>query len=178
MKMALFLFMLTCGLAQAQTKPAVDNWKPLRYFVGIWVGSGKGDSGDSKVEREYKFALNSKFLQVTHRSTYDPKTANPKGNVHEDLGFFSYDRARKQFVFRQFHVEDFFMQFVASSISEDGKTVVLETENVENIPKTMRTRVTYKIVNENEFTETYEIAEPGKDYAVYWVKEFTRKKAG
>lgn len=175
MKIVLFITLFACGLVSAQTSTPPDNWKPLRFFVGTWEGTGKGESGESKVEREYKFALNNKFLQATHRSTYAPQTKDPKGVVHEDLGFFSYDKARKQFVFRQFHVEGFVIQFLVSSISEDGKTMILDSESNENIPKDMRSRETYKILNDNEFTETYEIAEPGKDFVVYWVKHFKRK---
>jgi hypothetical protein len=62
-----------------------------------------------------------------------------------------------------------------SLTTEDGKTMILDGESNENIPKDMRSRETYKILNDNEFTETYEIAEPGKDFVVYWVKHFKRK---
>ena len=96
--------------------------------------------------------------------------------MHEDLGLFSYDKGRKQFVLRQFNSEDFIVQWLITSISDDGKTIILDSEAVENIPKSMRTRLTYKIIGDNEFTETYEIAEPGKDLAAYYVKNFKRKK--
>ncbi len=153
-----------------------DTWKPLRFFVGVWEGTGKGEPGESKVEREYKFTLNNKFLQATHRSTYAPQPKNVKGEVHDDLGFFSYNKARKQFVFRQFHIEGFVTQYVASTISENGKTIILESESIENIGKGMRARETYKIINDNEFTETFQIAEPGKEFVVYSFNQFKRKK--
>ena len=79
------------------------------------------------------------------------------------------------FFVRQFYFEGFVIQFLVSSISADGKTMILDSESNENIPKDMRSRITYKILNNNEFTETYEIAEPGKDFGVYWVKHFKRK---
>lgn len=171
--LALIVFVTASAVAQS---PQADVWKPLTFFVGVWEGTGKGEAGEAMVEREYKFALNDKFLQVSHRSIYDPKTKNPKGNVHEDVGFFSFDRARKQLVFRQFNSEGFVVQFLVSGSSDNGKTVVLESENNENIPKDMRVRITYKIVSDVEFTETYEIAEPGKDFAAYYTKNFKRKK--
>ncbi len=177
MKIALFIILFAYGLVSAQTSTPPDNLKPLRFFVGMWTGTGKGEAGDSKVEREYKFVLNNRFLQATYRSIYPHQTKNQKAKiVHEDFGFFSYDKARKQFVFRQFYVEDFVIQYVVSSISDDGKTIILDSESVENIPKTMRSRVTYKILNGNEFTDTYEIAEPDKDFVVYRVKHFKRQK--
>ena len=172
----LFALLFISAAVSAQTTAQIDPWKPLKFFIGVWEGTGKGEAGDSMVEREYKFTLGNKYMQVTARSIYDPKAKLPKGNVHEDLGLFSYDKARKQFVFRQFNAEDFVVQFVVASISDDGKIMILESESVENIPKNMRLRVTYKIVSENEFTETYEGSESGKDFAMYYAKDFKRKK--
>jgi hypothetical protein len=173
----LLLVLFVPVLVTAQTPPAqVDTWKPLKFFVGVWEGTGTGESGEAKVEREYKFALNNKFLQVTHRSNYAPQTKNPKGEVHDDLGFFSWDRSRKQFVFRQFHVESFVIQYILSSISEDGKTIILDSENIENVPKGMRSRETFKILNDNEFTKTFEISMPGQEYKVYSENRFKRRQ--
>ncbi len=172
----LFIILLATGFVSAQPATKPDVWKPLKFFVGMWEGTGKGESGESKVERKYEFALNNKFLQVTHRSSYAPQEKNPKGEVHDDLGFFSYDKGRKQFVFRQFHVEGFVTQYIASTISEDGKTIIFDSESIENVGKGMRARETYKIVNDNEFTETFEIAEPGKDFVVYSANHFKRTK--
>lgn len=171
-----FIILLATGFVSAQTATKPDVWKPLKFFVGMWEGTGKGESGESKVERKYEFALNNSFLQVAHRSNYAPQEKNPKGEVHDDLGFFSYDKARKQFVFRQFHVESFVIQYLVSNISEDGKTMTLDSENIENVPKGMRSRETFKILNNNEFTETFEISMPGKEFQVYSVNRFKRKK--
>ena len=164
----------TVALAQADAKP--DTWKPLRYFVGVWEGTGKGESGESKVEREYKFTLNDKFLQAKHRSTYAPQPKNAKGEIHDDLGFFSYDRSRKQFVFRQFHVEGFVIQYVLSSVSDDGKTLVLTSESIENIGAGWRSREKWKIIGDDEFVETFELAGPGKEFSVYSENRFKRRR--
>jgi len=171
----LFIILIVSSFVSAQTKKP-DVWEPLKFFVGKWEGAGKGQSGVSTVEREYKFTLNSKFLEASHKSTYAPQEKNPKGEVHDDLGFFSYDKARKQFIFRQFHVESFVIHYVLSSVSADGKTLVFDTESIENIPAGYKARETYKILNENEFTETFEIAGPGKEYEVYSENRFKRKK--
>jgi hypothetical protein len=159
----------------AQTMQQTDNWKALRYFVGTWEGTGTGQPGESKVEREYKFVLNGKFLQANHRSTYAPQPKNPKGEVHDDFGYFSYDKPRRQFVFRQFHVEGFVTEYVATSISPDGKTIVLDSESIENIPTGWRARETLRILNETEFTETFELSGPGKEFQVYSENKFKRK---
>jgi len=129
----------------------------------------------SKVQREYRFVLNNKFLHVQNKSTYDPQPKNPKGEVHEDWGMISFDKGRKRFVLRQFHVEGFVNQFVMNS-SDEGKTIVFTSESIENIPSGFRARETYKIVGPDEFQEVFEIAEPGKGFEVYSESHFKRKK--
>jgi hypothetical protein len=70
-------------------------------------------------------------------------------------------------VLRQFHAEGFVNQYVMTSSSADGKTIVFTTESIENIPAGWRARETYKIINADEFIEVFELAEPGKDFDVY-----------
>lgn len=86
----------------------------------------------------------------------------------------SFDKSRKKFVFRQFHVEGFVNQYVMTST--DVKTIVFASESIENIPAGFRARETYKILGPDEFTEVFEIAEPGKEFEVYSEGHFKRKK--
>ena len=160
--------------AQESTKQ--DVWEPLKFFVGKWEGEGEGRPGVSKAEREYQFVLQDKFLEVRNKSVYEPQESNPKGEVHEDWGFFSYDANRKKFVLRQFFVEGYVNQYVLDSLSSDGKTFIFVTESIENILSGWRARETYRILNQNEFTETFELAAPDKDFEVYIENHFKRKK--
>jgi hypothetical protein len=132
--------------------------------------------GTSKVEREYRFVLNDKFLEMKNKSTYEPQEDNPKGEVHEDCGLFSYDQGRKKFVFRQFHVEGFVNQYVLDSLPADGKTLIFVTEGIENIPSGWRARETYNILNDDEFTETFELAPPEQEFELYITNHFKRKR--
>jgi len=174
MRKALFLLFLIPLLVVAQDTKKPDVWTPLKFFVGPWKGTGKGEPGVSQVERTYRFILNGQYIQIEHKSIYAPQEKNPKGETHQDIGFFSYDRGRKQFVLRQFHLEGFVNQFKAE-VSEDGKLIVFTSESIENIPAGYRAKETYRILNENEFTETFEIAEPGKDFQVYSENHFKRQ---
>jgi hypothetical protein len=97
--LALLARFAAAAAAQAPAKKP-SPWEPLRFFVGSWTGIGNGQPGTSSVEREYSFALNDRFLEVRNKSTYLPQEKNPKGEVHEDRGFVSWDRARRRFVFR------------------------------------------------------------------------------
>jgi hypothetical protein len=171
---AALLFLPMFVAAQPQTKP--DAWVPLKYFVGKWEGTGSGKPGESKVQREYQMVLSGKFLQVQNRSTYDPQPKNPKGEIHDDWGMIGFDKARNQFVFRQFHVEGFVIHYVVTSIAPDGNTIVFTSESIENIPAGWRARETSKIISADEFVEVFELAEPGKDFQVYSEARLLRKK--
>lgn len=172
---SLLLVALLSASAATQTNQKPDVWAPLKFFVGAWEGPSKGQPGQGTCEREYQFALNGKFLQVKNKSTYAPQEKNPKGEVHEDWGLFSFDKSRKKFVLRQFHVEGFVIQYLLDSKSEDGKTLVFISESIENIPAGWRAKETYRIVNDNEFTEVFELAAPGKEFELYSETKFKRK---
>ena len=168
--------LLVASVGAAQKPLPADIWAPFRYLVGSWEGTGNGQPGLSKVQREYRLVLNDKFLHVQNRSVYDPQPKNPKGETHEDWGMISFDKSRKLFVMRQFHVEGFVNQYVNTSTTADGRTIVFTSESIENIPAGFRARETYKVLGPDEFTEVFEIAGPGKDFEVYSESHFKRKK--
>jgi hypothetical protein len=172
------LLCATLNVRGAESMPATkpDVWAPLRGLVGQWEGESKGEPGVGKAARTYAFVLNHRFIQVNNKSAYPAQVKNPKGETHEDFGFISYDKAAKKFVFRQFHVEGFVNHYALESISADGKTIVFATVVNENLPPGFRGRETYRIVSDDEFVETFAMAEPGRDFATYSETLFRRKK--
>ena len=153
-----------------------DPWQPIRGLLGSWEGDAQGQPGAGKSEREYRLTLKDRFIQVNNKSTYPPQEKNPKGEVHEDVGFISYDRALGKLVLRQFHVEGFVNQYSLDNISADGRTIVFVTTAIENIPSGWRGRETYRFVSDDEFVETFALAEPGKEFATYSETRFRRKR--
>ena len=149
-----------------------DPLQPLAFMIGRWEGTSNGQPGSAQVQREYSRILNSRFIRVQNRSVYQPQEKNPKGEVHEDLGMFSFDSARQRLVFRQFHEEGFVNQYVHDP-GPTGK-VVFTTEAIENIPAGWRARETYVIHGTDEFEEIFELAEAGKTFEVYSHARFTR----
>ena len=149
-------------------------WTPFTYFIGSWQGSGKGQSGLSRVERTYEFVLNNNFLFVKSKSTYEPQAQNPKGEIHEEWGLISYDKAREKQIFRQFHVEGFANQYVLDNVAEDGQSISFVTEAIENIPPGWKARETYQILAPDEFVEVIELAGAGKEFEVYSTNHFQR----
>jgi hypothetical protein len=142
-------------------------WSPFRYFVGKWEGTGIADGINGKYERSYQFIFNKKYIEVKNKSIYPPTEKKPKGEVHEDLGYISYDKIRKAFMLRQFHIEGFVNQYKLDSISSDRKTIVFLSENIENIAPGFRARESYQLLNDTVFIETFELAEPNGVFEVY-----------
>lgn len=152
------------GAQQGTSKP--DRFAPLRFLAGTWRGDQAGQPGRGTAERTYQFILNDRFLQETNTSTYPPQEKNKTGEVHHHMSMISYDTARKLFVFRQFHTEGFVNTYVQQPTAGD-KTIVFVSEAIENIPSGYRARETYTMLNDDEFTERFEIAEPGKEFELY-----------
>lgn len=164
------------AIDQEPPKKQSDPLTPLRLFIGKWEGDAKGKPGVGKMEREYAFVLNGRFIQISNKAVYAPQEKNPKGEVHEDLGFFGYDKAQKKFSLRQFHVEGFVVQYALESMSEDGRTFVFVSTAIENIGAGWTARETYKFLSDDEFVETFALAGPGKGFETYSETHFRRKQ--
>jgi hypothetical protein len=161
-------------LAQAEKKQ--DVWDPLKFFIGTWEGTGEGKSGVSEVLKEFQFVLGGKYLRMTTKANFEPQENNPKGEVHEDFGYISYDRSRKKFVFRQFHIEGFINQYVLESISEDGKTIRWVAEKMENAPPDWKVELIYTIKEKNTLEESFNLGMPERDFECYNLNRLKRKK--
>jgi hypothetical protein len=155
---------------------ASSPWQHLRFLIGHWEGTAQGRIGEGTVERSYEWVLNDRFIHVRHKSVYAPQPRNPRGEVHEELGFISYDRARKRLVLRQFHVESYVTQYSAEPPVSDTAALVFVSESLENLPAGWRARESYALLNANEFVETFELAAPGKDFEVYTRNHFRRRR--
>jgi hypothetical protein len=155
-----------------QTATPADRLALLAPLVGRWSGTTEGEPGTGTVERHYEPVLGARFVHVKNVSVYPPQAKNPKGERHEDLGFFSYDSARKAIVFRQFHVEGFVNQYLLDAASSPDR-LVFTTEAIENIPAGWRARETY-VIGTDRLEEIFELAEPGQDFAVYSRNRLTR----
>jgi len=169
----LLCLIATLGFSQNAKRDSI--WAPIHYFVGQWSGDGGGEPGIGKYERSYQPTLNGNFIEIHNKSTYPPTDKNPKGEVHEDIGYVFYDKARKTFLLRQLHIEGFANDYILESLSPDKKSLVFTSEAIVNIPKGWRARETYHIIGPNEFEETFELSPPDKPFSVYTKVKFKRK---
>jgi hypothetical protein len=172
--MTLLAVVLASLIAQSPAVPSPtptpDVWAPIRFMAGEWRGESEGRPGKGTVERNYAFFLNNRFLHETNVSTYPPQEKNPKGEIHHHSSFFSYDRARKAIVLRQFHQEGFVNQF---GLRSTESPLVFESEALENVPPSWKARETYEVVSPDEFIETFELANGGT-FEVYSRTRFKR----
>jgi len=150
----------------SQSSPLTNELSSLEFFLGRWEGTAEGQPGKGTVTREYVPLLRSKIIQAKHHGEYPPQPANPKGEVHEDTGIYSYDGGAKRIRFRQFHVEGFVVSYVLEPEAKPG-TFVFVSEAIENIPAGYRSRETHVVLGPDEFEEVFELADPGKDFQLY-----------
>lgn len=167
MKTFLFLLLFLPFVVSAQNSVKTDPWALFKPFIGKWTGEGGGEPGKGSYVRSYQHIMDNKFIEVRNQSSYPPSASNPKGEVHEDLGYISYDKSLKTFRLRQFHIEGFVNEYILDSISMDQKTLMFVTESIENIPNGWRAKETYRILSDTQIEETFELAAPQKDYEVY-----------
>lgn len=170
------LVVLMSGLLFAQTGQEKDPWELLRFLEGRWAGQGEGMSGHSELTQDYHFILNGQFLQMKTRAVFKPQEKNPKGEIHEDMGLFSYDRARKKFIMRGFYVEGFVNRYVLGRVSEDGKTFIFETEDVENGPPGTKAKLEFKRMGAGELEQSFYVAFPGSEYSCFSVNKLKKQR--
>jgi hypothetical protein len=164
---AAVIAMVSMAALPASAKQAVpDNFAVIAPLMGKWSGPQEGQPGQGTSERVYEPALNGRFIRVRNTSTYPPQEKNLKGERHEDESVFSFDRARKRILLRQFHIEGFVITYVQDVDAKPG-TVSFTSESIENIPAGWRARETYVFHGSDEIEEIFELAEAGKPFAVY-----------
>ena len=154
--------------ARGQGSPA--GLQRIDFLVGEWRGTSRGEPGDGTVERSCAKALNDRFIECRTTTTYPPQEKNKKGEVHVDRAFYSYDKAAKKLRLRQFHGEGFVNTYA------ETEPLVFTTVEIENIPQGWRARETYEQQSPDSWSERFELAQPGKDFAVYTSTSLQRVK--
>lgn len=163
----MFLLVLSASML-ANDKP--DGLQKLDFMIGKWHGTSSGEPGQGTSERECIRILNDRFLECRTTATYPPQKKNAKGEVHVDRAIFSFDKKVKKLRLRQFHGEGFVNTFM------EGDSLVFTTDDIENIPEGWRARETYRQLSPDSWTETFELAEPGKDFTIYSASTLERVK--
>ena len=164
------------GRDQAMQVPAADRLAPVRPLLGDWDGTAEGQPGKGTVRRSYTLVLGDRFVHERNVTTYPAQAANPKGEVHEHWSLLDFDRQRDTIVLRQFHQEGFVNEYRLDPSASTPARLVFESVRFDNLDPAWRARETYELQGPDAFTETFELAQPGKPFAVYSRSRFTRRK--
>lgn len=76
---------------------------------------------------------------------------------------------------QQFHQEGFVNQYVHVPEESTALRLVFVSEAFENLDGRWRAREIYEVSGDDAFTETFELAEPGKGFQVYSKTSFRRR---
>jgi len=123
----------------------------------------------------YEFVVVGNFLQMKTRSVFEPQEMNPDGEIHEDMGMFSYDQVRKAVVLRAFYVEGFVNTYVPDEISGDGRTMIFVTEAVENGPPGTKARLEFERISGDEMEERFFVAFPEQEFSCFSTNRLKKK---
>ena len=163
-----------CALFAVPVPASTDRWEPVRFMLGNWQGEAQGEPGRGTVERSYELVLGDQFIEERNTSRYEARDGKPP-ETHHHRSFFSYDKARKTLMLRQFHEEGFVLLY-ALAASSTPTHLVFESVTFENFSNDWKSRETYDLVSNDEFIETFELAAPGKEFELYSRSHFRRQK--
>jgi hypothetical protein len=179
MKTLVALLMFATLTASAATDPATspmnDRWGRVRFLLGTWEGTATGEPGKGTAVRTYELVLGGQFIEEHSTSRYEAK-AGLKPEIHHHRGFLSYDKTRKTFMLRRFHEEGFVNLYALDTDKSMAAYLIFDSVTFENFSNEWRARENYEVISPDEFVETFELAEPGKDFVEYSRIHFKRKK--
>lgn len=170
--LAAAFLMLLVNTVNAQNIP-LEKFSEL---IGKWSGTGSvSETSESVIHSEFNWVMNKKYIEVKNHSEFKLTAQNPQGEIHDDVGFISFDRSRKRFVFRQFHVEGFVNQYVLNDSLSVGNKFVFESEIIENFVPGGRARYTLILKSGKQLETWFDLAMPGKEMTCYGQNQLTRE---
>ena len=176
MKFSLVMVLVLGAAAAVPADLQTDRWQPIRFMLGSWLGEASGEPGKGTVERTYEFVLGDKFIEEHNTSRYAATAPDRKPEIHHHRGFISFDKAASTLMLRHFHEEGFVNLYALDAKASSASHLVVESVSFENFSNEWKARETYDVVSADEFIETFELAAPGKEFALYSRNHFKRKR--
>ena len=158
--------------AAGDSPPQEDPWAPFRQLIGVWRGDAAGFGSVSDLQHEWDLAVQDRFLRLRTRSVQ--RTEDGEGEVHEDVGYLSFDTDRGAYVFRRFLSEGFVNTF---DVAREGDAITFEARESESA-EGMRGRMVLTFEGEHDYGMVLELAGPGGDFAACQEMKLHRVKGG
>jgi hypothetical protein len=153
---------------QADADP--DIWGPLIHLQGQW----KAEDNESTVYQEFRFIMNGKFLLMKTKGIFKPTEKRPEGEIHEDMGVFSYDEERKTHLLRAFYSEGFVNQYTLENDPEGKSSLTFLSENIENAPLGTRAKLVIEFKQQGEMEQSFFVAWPDKEFSCFSMRRFKK----
>ncbi|WP_340113466.1 hypothetical protein [Maribellus mangrovi] len=167
---SLIIFM--CVIVNVHAQNSLQIFDGL---IGKWEGTGTGfGNAQSEVSANYNWLMNRQYIEVKHHSEFDPTDQNPEGEIHDDQGIISFDKARQVVVFRQYHNEGFFNEYVLNDSLSTKSNLIFETERIENFVPGGRAKFTIKLIGKDEIQTVFDVGFPGREMACFGTNNLKR----
>jgi ABC-type glycerol-3-phosphate transport system substrate-binding protein len=169
----LMLVTLTaCATHDSPVNPATDRWGRVRFLLGTWAGEASGDSGKGTVKRTYALAPDGEFIHEQSTSRFEASAPGRKREIRHHVGSITYDKERKTFMLRQAPGNIYALNTDKSM----ANYLIFDSVPFENRDDNPAARASYEVISPDEFVETLELAEPGKELVERGRIHFKRKK--
>lgn len=119
--------------------------------------------------------MNNTSIEVKNRSEFEPTPQKPEGEIHVDYGIISFDKERKVIVFRQYHVEGIYNEYLLNDSLSTSTSLIFETVKIENFVPEGKARFTINIKNSTEIKMLFDVGFPGKEMACFGQNQLTKK---
>jgi hypothetical protein len=136
----------------------------INFLIGNWQGVETGVAGEGIGYRTYSYELGGNYIMEKNQSTFPKSDKNPKGEVHKDIGMFSYNSNKKEIVYRSFNIENFTNIFVLKDTLSTETKFIFITREIENNPGNWKARVMIEKISDTEFMEFFDIAMDGENF--------------
>ncbi len=139
-------------------------WNFLGNLVGTWTSNISGKAGKGKGTSVYSRVLQSNYIKVENRAEFPSQEKNPNGEIHEDWGYFSFDKVNHKGILRVFYSEGYVTKY--ELIRNEPAILEFESVQQENLPRKFLAKITLHMDNESELSEKLQLAPNGKDYNI------------
>ena len=161
-KLGIAVFLLCAVLARA------EDWGPLQFLIGEWIGEGGGQPGQTSAGA-FSLSPDLEGTVLVRRSFAEyPATAGRPASRHTDLTVVYRDTS-KQLRATYWDSEGHVIQY---SVRAAANSAVLTSDGSRDAT---RYRLTYTAAGKDQVKIKFEIADAGKDFAVYLEASARRK---
>ncbi len=170
------IFLLVTFLSLAITGSSQNSIKDLDFFIGNWQGIETGVAGNGIGFRTYEYELGDNYIFVKNQSTFPRSEKKPLGEVHRDIGIFSYNSNNSKIVFRSFNVEGYTNIYEIDTAQTTKDRFVFITREIENNPGKWKAKLIFNIDSDTQFTEEFLIAMDGVNFRPFLKNVWTKVK--